>query len=61
MRRPRKVPETPSELRKYAERAGIGDAERARIGCTLLIASRLAEIDARLSMVLNVLLKGDAA
>lgn len=58
MSRPRRVPETPSALRKYGERADVGAAERARIGCTLVLAQRLADLDATLSRVLEVMLKG---
>lgn len=60
-RRIPKVPDTPAALSKYATKATVGEAERARIGCTLLLASKLAELSGTASQLLNVTIKSQPA
>lgn len=60
-RRIPRVPDTPNSLAKYATKASTGEAERARIGCTLLLAAKLAELSETASRILDVTLKSQPA
>ncbi len=57
----RPIPTTPRELRKYLDRASIGDGERALIGCALMLNERLQEIENVGHKLLDVVLKQQAA
>ena len=56
-KRKREVPDTPGALRKACERATTSDSERIVVGCALLLASRIEQLELQAARVLDVLLK----
>jgi hypothetical protein len=57
----RPFPTTPKELLRYAERPGLSDDERARIGAAVAVLERLDQVVDLTSKGLNVLVKAQPA